>query len=505
MSETIVPADELPPLSHTPPSARATTRAAMWAILDTASQTFVSILAFLIVARLLGPEDFGVAALSFGIVQIMSLFVETLLQDALVQREMLNRVQISSAFWWALGSGVVAMSLLMLSAPLFAHLLDSPGITDLLRVMSMGLVFSGAGAVPIALLRRSLSFRKLATCSIITRLVTGCTSAGLAIGGAGAFALVAQTTVAPVLMTSMVIATSGFRPALVFSWRDLRALLVFGLHVVGAQLVWLGSMRIYIVCIGFLFSPVAVGIYNIAQRVIDTARDTISVAVSNLALPVFSRHQNDHAQLGRAVIQGTEVVALMILPIFALIGGCASPLVHLLLTEKWMAAVPIIQLFAASAMLHFFRYLQTPAITAAGRPDIGLWLSVISGVAAFAFLFTLGRNDFFWAAAGWGFLRPLIIFPIAAATLRRVIGLRVRAQTLNGLGLALPAVAAFGVAFFVCSMIAAQYGMSGPVDFAAIVLGGLAGLATQLALVAVSARSALVDAYGMIRAGLKRS
>jgi PST family polysaccharide transporter len=487
------------------PSSRQTTRAALWAILDTTSQTFVSVLAFLIVARILGPREFGVAAISFGIVQIMNLFVETLLQDALVQRENLTAIQVSSAFWWSVSSGAVAMAILFVTAPIFAHVLEAPLITDLLRVMSCGLIFTGAGAVPIALLRRSLSFRKLMTCSIITRVVTGLSSAGLAIGGAGAFALTAQTTVAPILLTSLVLLVSGWRPALRFSRRELRSLLVFGFHVVGAQITWIGGMRLYIVCIGLLFSPTAVGFYNIAQRVVDTARDTISVAVSNLALPIFSRHQNDHAQLRQAVGKGTEFVALLVLPIFAIVGGCATPLVYLLLTDKWLAAVPIIQLFAASAMLHFFRYLQTPAITAAGRPDAALVLSIFSTVLAFAFLFVFGRSNFLLAAAGWAFVRPLIIFPVAAVFLRREIGLHVRTQTLTGIGLVLASIAAYASAYGVQNFILARYGLSSTTACIAIGAALVAAVSVHAAIAVVSSRRVLVDTIAMLRGAVGRS
>ena len=492
-------------MGATLPTSRQTTRAVMWAMLDTFSQTFVSILAFLIVARLLGPKEFGVAALSFGVVQILNLFVELMLQDAVVQRGTLTEVQINSAFWWSVCSGTVALALTAVTAPLFAHALNAPLMTPLLRVMSIGLIFSGAGAVPVALLRRSLSFRLLTTCSIITRIVTGCSSAALAFAGAGAFSLVAQTTVSPALMTMLVVLLSRWRPSLMFSWHELSKLLMFGIHVVGSQIMWIGGMRVYIVTIGILFGPIAVGFYNIAQRVIDTGRDTIGVAVSNLSLSLFSRHQNDHEQLNVAITQGTELVALLIMPIFAIIGGCAAPLVHVLLTDKWMDAVPMIRMFAAGAMLHFLRFLQSPAINAAGRPDVSLLLSLFGTMFAFLFLFTIGRWDFYVAAAGWAFVRPLVTLPAGAIILRRLIGASLKAQVLMGLRLTAASAAAFACSFEVCSLISQHYGR-GPIDdCVAIILGGFAGLAVHIAVAAAGSWPVVRNAVMLLRGALART
>ncbi len=86
-------------------------QSAIWALFESGGISILSLASLFLMARLVGPADFGLAALALGLVQLLTIIVEMLLHDALVQRPVLREGQIDTAFWTCLGLGILLSGL----------------------------------------------------------------------------------------------------------------------------------------------------------------------------------------------------------------------------------------------------------------------------------------------------------------------------------------------------------------------------------------------------------
>ena len=139
-----------------------TSRSVAWAGLEIVSLLVLSLVTLIFLARLLGPAEFGLAALALVTVQFLTMIVRSVFIDAIVQRERLEAAHLDSAFWAGLLAAVAFIGLCVWGAPWFGRAFGEPALAGVLVWTSLSLVFSGVDGVPMAILRRDLRMKELA-------------------------------------------------------------------------------------------------------------------------------------------------------------------------------------------------------------------------------------------------------------------------------------------------------------------------------------------------------
>jgi PST family polysaccharide transporter len=141
-----------------------------WTFVDIWGRQLINFPVFLILARLLRAEDFGLVALATVFVNFVQLVVDQGMGSALIQRRQLDRSHIDTAFWVAVATGLLlTVAGLALAGPI-GFLLGQPGLVAILQVLSLTFILSAFSSIQIALLRRELAFRSLALRSLAAGL-----------------------------------------------------------------------------------------------------------------------------------------------------------------------------------------------------------------------------------------------------------------------------------------------------------------------------------------------
>ncbi|ACI99633.1 lipopolysaccharide biosynthesis protein [Rhodospirillum centenum] len=405
----------------------AAARGVVWVVLESGGVSLLSLATLLVLARLIGPAEFGLAGLALSIVQVLYLVAEMLFHDALVQRRDLDDRHADSALWASLllGAGMAAGCWFL--APAAERLFEAPGLAPVLAWMGLSLVFGGANGVMTALLRRDLRFKRVAARSLFGRLAGAAAGLALALWGFGVWALVAQQIAMAAAATLALWIDPPRRPRLVLSLRHLRELLGFALPAFVASFLWQANLRLFVLIVGYLLGPAAVGYLTVAMRLVDTARMILGSALHQLALPLFSRRQDDREALSRGFRQATELTALVTQPLFAGLFALAPEVVALVLGPGWDPAVPLVRILCIVAMAQLVRQFGNAALTAVGRPR---WLAVQNAIGlavSVALLVAFGEAGVVVAAAVWA-ARFVAVLPLNAWMVRVGAGVRWRDQ-----------------------------------------------------------------------------
>lgn len=395
-------------------------QSAVWALLESGGVSILSLASLFLMARLVGPAEFGLAALALGIVQLLTITVEMLLHDALVQRSVLREGQVDTAFWTCLGLGVLFAGLCLVAGDPLADLFDQPLLGPVVAVAGTSLVFSGLGCVPMALLRRDLKLKPLALRSLYGKLAGGVLGVAMAFLGWGVWALIAQQVVQIAVQALLVWPACDWRPRLRFSLPHLKELLGFGAVALSARVIWIATTRLFTILIGYYLGVAAVGFWNIALRIVDTLYDLLGGAAHNLALPIFSRRQDDRETLVRAYRSATGFTALTALPVFFGLAFCAPWAIELMLGEMWMGAAPMVRILAAVAAINITLLYGNVAIMAVGQPGLIVGLSVVSFVCAIGGIALIRPTDLTIVAVIW-VCRSIFTAPLLIYFLRRLL------------------------------------------------------------------------------------
>ena len=131
-----------------------------------------------------------------------------------------------------------------------------------------------------------------------------------------------------------------------------------------------------------MYSPHILGQYTRAQQYGRLVSASVGDVVLKVSLPVMSSIQNEDERLLRAfrtIIKTTMLVSSVMLIGMA---ACAKPLIYVLIGEKWLPCVPMMQILAFNLMLHPLQQININMLTVQGRSDIQLVLQIIKCVIA---------------------------------------------------------------------------------------------------------------------------
>jgi O-antigen/teichoic acid export membrane protein len=396
-----------------------------WSTLQILGARTMSLLVFVVLARLLEPTAFGLVSLAAVFVALMQVFIDQGFSQAIVQRADLEPGHLDSAFWSSLLLGSLLTVAGVLSAGLLADLLGQPDLAAVLRWLSLTLVITAVGSTPEAILRRDLAFRSLAFRQLAAAAAGGFVGVGAALTGHGVWSLVAQLIVQAGVGSLVLWIAVPWRPGHDVSWRYFRDLFSFGSNIVAMNIVNFLNRRSDDLMIGVVLGTRALGYYSVGYRILLLLTDVMTRTIESVAFPLFSRVQGDLARLRRGYLMATQVSATIATPVFLGVAALAPELIAVAFGPGWQQAVPVMQVLSLIGILHASLFFNSTVLVATGRPREALFITTVnavSNVVAFAIAVQWGIV----AVAAAYVIRGYLLSPLPVWMVKRVIDFRVR-------------------------------------------------------------------------------
>jgi len=472
---------------------RAAAKALAWTSLESAALSGLSLVSLVVLSRYLSPREFGVAALALGTVQLLNVPVEVLFHDVLVRHDAATESHFNSAFSATLVLSVLLSGSCWLGAGWFSARMGEPQLAAALPWMSLSLIGMAFGSTLMAEQRRKLHFRALAVRSLVGRGAAAAVAITMAARGWGVWALVAQQVLLVCLGSATLWIASPWRPKLSFKRSDVQELLGFGMHSTLSSFLALAVQRVFLLLVGGYMGSYVVGCFSLVFRVTDMLRDLLAGAVSQLALPLLARVQNDSTRLAQVYAQALRLTFLATCPIFVLVACCAHDIVTVGFGDKWTQVETYLSISALMALPFFARIYSGPMFRAVGRaglPNVALTIQVAYlcvGMLAF------GRYGPAYAMAVW-VSRVLIGTPVDVWLLKRATGMGPTQQLAGTLQ---PLIASTGMAVLVIAAGQAQL-QSLPAVTRLFVEGAL-GIASYIGLMLLIERPLMKQFFSFVR------
>jgi O-antigen/teichoic acid export membrane protein len=332
----------------------------------------------IILARLLGPGDFGLAAMVLVLTAFVTPLCDLGLGIALVQRRTINELDRSTVFWTSVAAGAVFTGVGIAAAPLVADFYHESAVAPLFAVLALSFVIAGAGSTQRSLLARAMDFRTLEIRLMFGVVVGAVVGVSLAVMGFGAWALIGQQLGAVVASTLLLWCLTGWRPKMMFSWRAARSLGAFGgRHVAGSTFLAL-NQNVDNLLVGRALGSAALGAYGLAYSVILVPLSRIVYPFQQVLAPAFSRLQDDKHSLAEQWLRTTRLLAILCLPLTLTASVNANDFVAVLFGAKWEAAVPVVEILALVCAIQCVHGLHNQVLEGLGKMRTFLWVSALS-------------------------------------------------------------------------------------------------------------------------------
>jgi O-antigen/teichoic acid export membrane protein len=340
----------------------------------------------IILAHLLTPEQFGLAAMALVFTGLTTIFTDLSLGAALVQRPRITEEDRSTVFWTSLSAGLVVTVIWVGISPLVAQFFSDPAVEPLFAATAVSALLYGFAGTQIALLTRELNFRSLELREIGATVIGGVGAVTLALAGAGAWAIVGQNIFVAAASAILVWRLSTWRPRFTYSRESLRTLGSFGIKTLGARLLSYANLNADNLLVGRFLGSISLGVYSIAYNVMFLPATRIADPIQQVLFPAFARLQHDYVALRRSWIRGMQLVAAVNAPAFLGMIVVAPDFVPVVLGQQWVAAVPVLQLLCLAGVFQSVQTLNWSVLQAVG--DSGrllrfMGLSTLLTVGAF--------------------------------------------------------------------------------------------------------------------------
>jgi O-antigen/teichoic acid export membrane protein len=307
---------------------------------------FLRLGSLMILARLLGPKDFGLVGMVTAFTGVLTLFRDFGLSAAAIQRGTVTEEQISTLFWINMFVGVLLGLLVVAGAPAIAAFYHEPRLFKVTAVLALGFLFNAAGIQHSVLLQRQMRFTAMAVIGVVSLIVSTAIGIGGAKAGYGYWALVAMTVALPLTSTIGFWLTTGWVPGMPRRRVGIRSMMRFGGTLTLSGLVAYLAYNSEKVLIGRFWGADAIGIYGRAYQLINVPTDNLNSAVGEVAFSALSRVQDDPSRFKSYFLKGYSLVLGLTLPITIACALFADDLIFVLLGPKWKDAAAIFRLLA---------------------------------------------------------------------------------------------------------------------------------------------------------------
>ncbi len=305
----------------------------------------------MILARLLDPKDFGLVGMVTAVIGVFNLFRDFGLSAAAVQRNTtVTREQASTLFWVNILVGAILGLLSFAIAPfavLFYHETRLFGIT---AALASGFLFNAAGVQHSAMLEREMRFTTLSVIDTISLLTSVLVGIGMALHGYGYWALVATTTVAPLVYTVCVWLTTAWVPGRPHRRVGVRSMMRFGGTLTLNGLVMYIATNFEKVLLGRFWGAEAIGVYGRAYQLVNMPNDNLNSAASGVAFAALSRLQDDPPRFRSYFLKGYALVLSLTVPVTVACALFAKDMISVFLGPKWQSAVTVVSLLAPTTL-----------------------------------------------------------------------------------------------------------------------------------------------------------
>lgn len=346
--------------------------AARWTTISSIFRAGLQFAQMAILARLLGPADFGLMALVTATLAFASIFADMGISSAIIHRRDVTQQQLSSLFWLNVSASSGLMLLLMLLSPLFAYFYGEPRLAELLLWASCLFLINGLGQQLRVNAEKVLEFRKLAIIEIIAALLGFAVAVSSALYGVGVYALIWGSLINALMTTvlSWLILANGWRPTFCLKLAEIKTFLKFGAYMVGNNIANTINSMLDIFLGGHLLGASALGLYSLPRNLALQIAGLINPIITRIGFPVMAAVQHEPDKVRSIYLKTMRMTASVNFPIYFGLAVYAPSVVQIMFGEQWAASSDTLRILAFWGLIRSTGNPVGSLLLAVGKADL---------------------------------------------------------------------------------------------------------------------------------------
>jgi len=393
-----------------------------WTGISTLFITAIQIIQFAVLGQQMNPAQFGLVGIITTIVVFAQIVLDLGFGSAVIQKQDVSLKTLSTLFWLNMLTGLGVFLSLFLLSPLIGMYFQRKELADLLHILAIMFLIAPVGQQSQYLLQKDLRFNLLGAIETGANLSSFITLLALIplIGPITAY-VISQVVLYGV--KGILYFFSYWRtwhPSFVFELSACAGFLSFGAFQLLSRIVNRIGANMDVLLIGRFMGTEALGIYNLAYQIVTIPVLKINPIITRVAFPIFSRNQSDKEALNEGFLQMTKLLSLVTFPLLMGLTAVASLLISTVFGQKWIDAVPILQIMSIVGILRVLMNPNGSIILAKGKANIAFyWDAGVLFLYGIALFFAVSSNSL--EIVAWTYVGVSIVNFIVGRWLLRVL------------------------------------------------------------------------------------
>lgn len=395
-----------------------------WSAVERFSMQGISFLLGIIIARIVSPSAYGLIVMIQVFLSFSQLFIDSGFANALIQKKNRDETDYCTVFIFNMSVAIVLYALFFFAAPFIANFYNEPQLKSITRVISLNLIFSSLSIVQKTRLTINLDFKTQTKAGLLAVIISGSVGVFCAYRGLEVWALVIQGLLNQFLLSLSLMFFSRWKPKLIFSLQSFKQLFSFGSKLMLSNILTSIVININSLVIGKKYTSADLAFYNRGFTLSQFPSVNLSDVLNRIIYPVLTEKQDDLKELKKAYLSYLHLSHFVCLPLMGLLMVLADPLIRVLLTDKWIEAVPYLQIFCINFMLYPLMQQATNPVAAVGESGILLKYQVLKRGVSLGILFytlTISITAICWGMVACSFFEVFVDLLIC----KKIIGIGV--------------------------------------------------------------------------------
>lgn len=342
-------------------------KATSWSLLQRVGTMIISFVTNMVLARLLTPNDFGSIGLILTFVSIADLFVDAGLGQSLIQKQNVDKNDISTVFTTNLLLSIAFFTLLFIIAPWVELYMDTPKLALYLRIEAVTIILRSLYVVHNAMLNKQLNFKALATVSICGSLISSVGAIIMAVCGLGIWSLIGKNIIMHLTFCVLYRCIARFDASIYINKKSFKQLFAFGWFVSLSSLVDVAYTNLASFIIGKRYTVEQLGYYTQAHNLKQIPVYSLSMVISQVLFPMFAKEQDNRDKIKAYARKITVIATALIFPLMLCLVVVAEPLMVLLYSTKWLPSVPYFRILCIAGLVNMLIHINRSILMALGQ------------------------------------------------------------------------------------------------------------------------------------------
>lgn len=373
----------------------------LWSLIGRYIPSFIQIISTLVIARLVEPRDFGEIAIVMTFVQISSLIVSSGFAEALIYNVNNSKTLYSTVFYLNIIISIVVYCILFLLSPYIASFYAMDRLTLLIKVIGLNIIiFSFIYIHKGVLYVINLNFKTPSIIFFISSAIGSILGITLAFKGFGVWALVFQTLSINFFQLILFWFVSDWKPLFSFSFKELKSIISYSSKIFLNNITQVLFDNLHVFVIGKVFAARILGYYNRMQTIAYYTTTNFVYAIESVFYPILCVRKENQEHLINAyeiILRLSTYVAFPVLGFMICLG---RPLILLILTEKWIDALPILRLISVAYLFVPIIFINNSFLKILNKPHIIFNTGLVKKIIGVILLFITLRGGILYVCYG---------------------------------------------------------------------------------------------------------